>query len=117
MRGSAKFYGVVIKMVEIKGKKQFEDIKLNGGIVLAEFYSSNCPHCLTMDRIIRKICEDSDHNGKYSVAKINTADNPELCKEYNIKAVPTMIVMKNGELAARHTGLMRADELENIMTH
>ncbi|MEO1651367.1 MAG: thioredoxin family protein, partial [Pseudomonadota bacterium] len=40
------------------------------------------------------------------ITKIDVDDNPDITNKYAIQAMPTLILFKGGEIAARHTGAM-----------
>jgi len=51
--------------------------------------------------------------GKVKVAKIDVDANPEITTRYQIQAMPTLILFKDGEIAGRHTGaLVQKSKLE-----
>jgi thioredoxin 1 len=45
-----------------------------------------------------------DHEGKIRVAKLNIDDNPQVTRRFGVMSIPTMIVFKDGEEAARLIG-------------
>ncbi|MEO1720540.1 MAG: thioredoxin domain-containing protein, partial [Pseudomonadota bacterium] len=47
-----------------------------------------------------------DMEGKVKIAKIDVDQNPDITTKYGIQAMPTLILFKDGEIAARHTGAL-----------
>jgi thioredoxin 1 len=50
--------------------------------------------------------------GKLTVLKLNTEDNPEVVHRYGINAIPTFLVLRNGEVVKQVIGQMTYDKLK-----
>ena len=70
--------------------------------VLVDFWAEWCAPCRAMGPYVDKLAEDMD--GKLKVVKINTQDNPEVPARYGITAIPTFLVIKDGEVAKQIVG-------------
>lgn len=60
--------------------------------------------------IIAELAED--YQGKIVFGKLNTDENKNIMKEYNILSIPTLMIFKNGKLVDRSIGAQPKDELE-----
>jgi thioredoxin 1 len=49
------------------------------------------------------------------VNKINVDDNRDMALAYDVRSVPTTVIMKNGTPVARHTGIMPKGQLEQFI--
>ncbi len=79
--------------------------------VLVDFFAEWCGPCKAMAPALEEVAKDMA--GKVKVAKIDVDDNPEITNKYQIQAMPTLIMFKDGEVAARHTGaLVQKSKLE-----
>lgn len=72
--------------------------------VLVDFFAEWCGPCKAMAPALEQIA--SELKGKVKVAKIDVDQNPDITQRYQIQAMPTLILFKDGEVAARHTGAM-----------
>jgi len=79
-----------------------EVIKSNR-LVLVDFWSLTCPPCLILGPIIEEIAKEFEDKAK--IGKLNVMENPETTQKYQIVAIPTIIIFKNGEAKERETGL------------
>jgi len=70
--------------------------------VLVDFWAEWCAPCRAMGPFVDKLAEDTE--GKLKVVKINTQDNPEVPARYGITAIPTFLVIKDGEVAKQIVG-------------
>ncbi len=45
-----------------------------------------------------------EYEGKLKIAKINVDENPELAEQYQIVSIPTLLIIKNGDVVQRQVG-------------
>jgi thioredoxin 1 len=64
--------------------------------VLFEFWASWCHHCSALGPVIEEVAEEMD--GEIIVGQINCDINRELCKRYEVKAVPVLFLAKQGKV-------------------
>ena len=70
--------------------------------VLLDFWASWCGPCKMLSPIVDQIAEEHD---EIKVGKINVDDQPDLAQQFRVMSIPTLVVMKNGEVAATSVGL------------
>ncbi|KAG9130840.1 hypothetical protein Leryth_016975 [Lithospermum erythrorhizon] len=98
----------------VKAKKQtfssFEDLLDNSDKpVLVDFYATWCGPCQLMVPILNEVGESLQD--KIKIVKIDTEKYPAIANKYNIQALPTFIVFKDGEPCDRFEGALPADQL------
>lgn len=80
-------------VLEIEDKNMFdkvlEDAKTNGKLLVADFTASWCGPCKTIAPVLKTLADE--HDSDFVVVKVDVDDNDELCKEYGITAMPTII--------------------------
>ncbi len=82
-------------------KDNFEEIKNSERTVLLDFFADWCGPCRMVSPIVDEIAEE---NPQYLVGKINVDEEPELASAFGVMSIPTLVVMKNGEIVNRQTG-------------
>ena len=88
----------------------FEKEVLNSDkIVLLDFYADWCGPCKMMSPIIDKIAEKTE--GIVKVGKVNTDENQKLAEKYEIMSIPTIMIIKNGEVLKKFIGVTSEDEI------
>ena len=79
----------------------FEQIKNSDKPVLLDFYADWCGPCRMVSRLVELIAEE---NPLYLVGKINVDSEPEIAQAFGIVSIPTLVVLKNGKIAAQSVG-------------
>jgi len=71
--------------------------------VLVDFHAEWCQPCKAMGPVIREVAQAVQDRGR--VIKIDIDKNQETARQFNVQAVPTFIVFKNGRVVWRHAGM------------
>ena len=69
--------------------------------VLVDFWASWCGPCRMVGPIIDEIAVE---HPEYKVVKINIDEEPELASQYRVVSIPTLMVMKNGQVVQQSVG-------------
>lgn len=84
-------------------RDNFESEVLNSQLpVLIDFYAEWCGPCRMLGPVIDEIAEEATD---FKVGKVNIDEQPELATKYQVMSVPTLVIIKNGEVANRVTGV------------
>ena len=81
-----------------------------GKTVLADFWAPWCMPCRMIAPFVEELAEELA--GKVSVGKVNIDEEEELAARFGIRSIPTLILLKNGQEAARLVGARGKDELK-----
>ncbi len=72
--------------------------------VLVDYWAEWCGPCKQIGPALEEIA--SELEGKVTVAKLNIDDNPMAPGKYGVRGVPTLMLFKNGKVAATRVGAM-----------
>ena len=91
-------------------KENFETEVMQSGVpVLLDFWATWCGPCKLLSPIISEIAEAYD--GKVKVCKVNVDEQPELIASFQISSIPTVVVMKNGEITNSSVGYRPKEQI------
>ncbi len=72
--------------------------------VVVDFWAPWCGPCRMVAPVIEKLSAEMD--GKVLFTKVNVDDNPQYAAQYGVQGIPTMLMIKDGEVVNRVVGAM-----------
>ena len=87
--------------VQKVNSENFEAIKSSEKTVLLDFYADWCGPCRMVAPVVEEIAKERDD---VLVGKINVDESPELANTFGVFSIPTLVVMKNGQVVRQEAG-------------
>ena len=81
----------------------FEEKVMDNEVTVVDFWAEWCGPCRMITPIIEELAEDLA--GKALVGKVNVDHNPAVSSKYSIRSIPTILILKNGEIFDKHVGV------------
>ena len=97
-----------------KGGDLSAQIKEARGSVLLDFFADWCGPCRAQGRILHDIA-DTAAETQTLIIKINIDEHPQLAKEFQVSSLPTLMMMKDGKIVRRQSGVANKNRLVNWM--
>jgi thioredoxin 1 len=79
-----------------------EEVMDSNGVAVIDFWAEWCGPCRIIAPVIQELSQE--YEGKAKIGKLNVDHNPEVSYKFNIRSIPTILILKNGEIVDRHVG-------------
>ena len=100
-------------MVKVITQDSYEqEVMQAQGTVLVDFYADWCGPCKMQAPIVDMLSEE---RSDVKFCKLNVDDAPVIAMQLGISSIPTIMVVKNGEITYKQAGLMQLSELEALL--
>ena len=90
-------------------QESFQQLIQSSTTVFVDFYAEWCGHCKAMNPIIQEVARSVQ--GKARVIKIDIDKSQAAAMRFNINAVPTFMIFRNGQAVWRHSGMIDKQSL------
>ena len=85
------------------------DVLKSSKPVLVDYWAEWCGPCKMIAPILDEVA--TAYDGKLQIAKMNVDENRDIPAKFGIRGIPTLMIFKNGELAATKVGAMSKSQL------
>ena len=86
------------------------DVLKAEGAVLVDFWAEWCGPCKMISPALEEIAKKMD--GRVQIAKMNIDDNPMTPQKYGVRGIPTLMLFRDGQVAATMVGAMAKNQLQ-----
>ena len=93
-------------------KEKLEEIKKLNKTVLIDFYANWCGPCKMLAPIIDQIAEERED---IIVGKVNVDDETALAEEFGVFSIPTLVVIKDGEIVHQSAGARPKSQILELL--
>ena len=80
--------------------------------VLIDFWTTWCGPCRMLSPVVDEVAEE---NPTVKVCKVNVDEQPELAEQFSIMSIPTLIVLKNGQVVNQSVGVVPKSSIESMI--
>lgn len=88
-----------------------EDVLDSSGLVLVDFWAEWCGPCKQIAPALDEISREMD--GDLKIAKVNIDENPNTPTKYGVRGIPTLMLFKDGQIAATKVGASPKSAIED----
>lgn len=86
-----------------------QEVLQKKGIALVDFWAEWCGPCRQITPIVEELAKD--YEGKALIAKVDVDENSELTARYGVRNIPTILILKDGEVVDKHVGFATKEAL------
>lgn len=97
--------------MKIVDAKEFNELRSNGNVVV-DFYADWCGPCKMLGPILETVSKDYPD---VNFVKVNVDENEELAMEFGIMSIPSVFMLKDGEIVNKFLGVQQERTLREIL--
>ncbi len=98
-----------MSVIEVSDSSFEEDVLKASAPVIVDFWAEWCGPCKQIAPALEEMA--SEMEGKVTIAKVNIDENPETPSKYGVRGIPTLMLFKDGQLAATKVGAVPKGQL------
>ena len=72
--------------------------------VVVDLWAPWCGPCKQLGPLLERLAAEG--GGKWILAKVNVDESPELAGQYGVRSIPTLLLLKGGQVQMQHTGAL-----------
>ncbi len=100
--------------MKVVTKENFENVVLKSDKpVIVDFYADWCGPCKALTPVLEKLAEENKNT--YNVVKVDVDASPEMAEKFHIRSMPTLLVIRGGNVIAKQSGARSKSELSSWM--
>lgn len=99
-------------VIELNSTNFQAEVKDYQETVLVDFYATWCGPCKMQAPIVEELSEQYQD---IKFCKLNVDEAIDIAKEYSVMSIPTIMIMKEGEITYKQPGLLSADEISELL--
>lgn len=96
-------------MAKVVDNTNFSELMAAGQPLLIDFWAPWCGPCRMMAPVIDELA--GEYEGRVIVAKCNVDDADDLAAQFNIRNIPTLVLLKDGGLVERFVGVVPKQDI------
>ncbi len=97
-------------MPEELDPSSMEEAVKSGDTWIVDFWASWCGPCQKLAPVYEEVSEEFDD---VNFGKVNMEEHSDLATKYNVSALPTLLIIRDGDVVAQNTGALDKETLRN----
>jgi thioredoxin 1 len=91
-----------------------EAVLASQGLVMVDFWAEWCGPCRVIAPVLEQIAKESE--GRVTLMKVNVDESSALAARYEIRSIPTILIVKDGAVVDRVVGAVPKATLQAVLS-
>ena len=104
---------IYMAVITLSNENFNQEVLESDKTVLIDFWASWCGPCKMLSPVVDEIAEEVDSSIK--VCKVNVDEQRELATEFQVRSIPTLVVIKNGKVVNQSVGVKPKAEILSML--
>ena len=101
-----------MSVIEINKNNFAKEVLDSSKPVLMDFWATWCGPCRMIAPTVHEVAEE---HPEIKVVKVNVDEEPELARDFGIVSIPTLVAVKDGQVAGTSVGLVEKRRILSLM--
>lgn len=101
-----------MSVIELTAENYEAEVMKSDKPVLIDFFATWCGPCRMVSPIVDEIAAERDD---IKVCKVDVDKQPQLASQYGVMSIPTLVVVKDGKVAAQNIGAIPKDGILKML--
>ena len=101
-----------MSIIHINQENYHREVLASEQPVLLDFWASWCGPCRMLSPILEKVAQERPD---VKVCKVNIDEQPDLASQYQVFSIPTLMVMKNGQIVNQSVGVRPKGQILSML--
>ena len=98
-------------MKKLINSNEFEE-EVKDGVLFVDFFATWCGPCKMLSPVVDEV---SNEITDVKFLKVDVDESSDIASKYQIMSIPTLIILKDGNVVNKHTGLLSKSDLINFI--